>query len=68
VGWLFGAWLAELMTDAFASDLYSIPLVLKPATFSTASLVVIAASVLAVLVVRRRLNRLDLVAVMKTRE
>jgi len=42
--------------------------VLKPAGFALASLVVLAAALLSALVVRRRLDRLDLVQVMKTRE
>jgi len=68
LGWLFGYAIAWSMTKGFTSDLYSIPLVLTPATFATASLVVLAASLGTVLIVRRRLDRLDLVAVMKTRE
>jgi putative ABC transport system permease protein len=68
LGWLFGYAIAWSMTKGFTSDLYSIPLVLTPATFATASLVVLAACLATVLIVRRRLDRLDLVAVMKTRE
>ena len=56
------------MTSAFTSDLYAIPLVLKPATFAFASLVVLGAAFASVMIVRRRLDRLDLVSVMKTRE
>jgi putative ABC transport system permease protein len=67
-GWLIGAWIAHLMTNSFTSDLYAIPLVLKPATFSIASLVVLTAAFVSVMIVRRRLDRLDLVSVMKTRE
>jgi len=67
-GWLIGMWIARLMTNAFTSDLYAIPLVLKPATFSVASLVVLTAAFVSVMIVRRRLDRLDLVSVMKTRE
>ncbi|MBD3665421.1 ABC transporter permease [Sulfitobacter aestuariivivens] len=67
-GWLIGAWIAQLMTNAFSSDLYAIPLVLKPATFTVASLVVLTAAFVSVMIVRRRLDGLDLVAVMKTRE
>jgi putative ABC transport system permease protein len=67
-GWLIGAGIAQLMTNAFTSDLYAIPLVLKPATFTLASLVVLGAALASVLIVRRRLDRLDLVSVMKTRE
>ncbi|MGB7242016.1 MAG: FtsX-like permease family protein, partial [Sulfitobacter sp.] len=67
-GWLIGAGIAQMMTNAFTSDLYSIPLVLKPATFTLASLVVLSAAFASVMIVRRRLDRLDLVSVMKTRE
>jgi putative ABC transport system permease protein len=68
VGWLLGAGIAGLLAETSANDLYSIPLVLKPAGFATASLVVLGAALISVLVVRRRLDRLDLVQVMKTRE
>lgn len=68
IGWLIGAWIAKAMTDGFTSDLYSIPLVLKAASFSTASLIVLGAALASVMIVRRRLDRLDLVSVMKTRE
>lgn len=68
LGWAFGRLFAGAMVEAFSSDLYSLPLVLKPATFTSASLVVLAAALASVLVVRRRLDRLNLVAVMKTRE
>ena len=68
VGWFLGAWIAQMMTKGFSSDLYSVPLVLKPASFSTASLVVLIAAFVSVMVVRRRLDRLNLVSVMKTRE
>ena len=68
IGWLIGAWIAHLMTNAFTSDLYAIPLVLKPSTFTIASLVVLAAALVSVMFVHRRLDGLDLVAVMKTRE
>lgn len=67
-GWLIGAWIAQMMTNAFTSDLYAIPLVLKPATFAIASLIVLSAAFGSVMIVRRRLDRLDLVSVMKTRE
>ncbi|MDU8943744.1 ABC transporter permease [Ovoidimarina sediminis] len=68
VGWFLGWGIARLMSEAFTSDLYAIPLIVKPATFSSASLVVLAAAFVSVLIVRRRLDRLNLVSVMKTRE
>ena len=68
LGWLIGAQIASLMANAFSSDLYSIPLVLHPSMFAKASFVVLVASLASVLIVRRRLDRQDLVAAMKTRE
>ena len=68
LGWLLGRVLTGLMVRSFSSDLYALPLVLEPATFSLASLVVLGTALASVLLVRRRLDRLDLVAVMKTRE
>ncbi len=68
LGWALGRLLTGAMVSAFSSDLYALPLILKPPTFTTASLVVLAAAFASVMLVRRRLDRLDLVAVMKTRE
>jgi putative ABC transport system permease protein len=68
MGWLIGAWIAQAMTEAFTSDLYAIPLVLEPDTFALGSLVVLVATFASVMIVRHRLDGLDLVAVMKTRE
>lgn len=68
LGWAIGSSLAALMTRGFESDLYSIPLVLSRATFAWSSLVVLAAVAAAALLVRRRLDKLDLIEVMKTRE
>jgi putative ABC transport system permease protein len=68
LGWAMGAGLAVAMTAGFESDLYAIPLVLERAAFARASLVVLATSLGAALIVRRRIDRMDLVAVMKTRE
>jgi putative ABC transport system permease protein len=68
VGWALGAWIAHALTLSFTSDLYAIPLVLEPSNFAWASLVVLGASLASVLIVRRRIDSMDLVAVMKTRE
>jgi putative ABC transport system permease protein len=57
-----------LLVQGFVSDLYRIPLVLPAAGFAIAGLVVLAATALSGLLVRRRLDHLDLVAVLKIRE
>lgn len=68
LGWAIGYWISASMSAGFSSDLYTIPLVLPQANFTKASLVVLCAAFVSVLVVRRRVNRLNLVSVMKTRE
>jgi putative ABC transport system permease protein len=68
LGWAIGGWIAWAMTTGFDSDLYRIPLVLTPSNFATASLVTLGAVAAAALLVRRRLDRADLIAVLKTRE
>jgi len=67
-GFLLGAWGAYAMVGSLESDMYQIPVVLQPATFATAAVIVLVAAVVSALAVVRRLNRLDLVGVLKTRE
>ncbi|MGE0699719.1 MAG: ABC transporter permease [Hyphomicrobiaceae bacterium] len=68
LGWLIGTWLAWITVQSFSSDLYSTPFVIETATYAKASLVTIVSAVASAAVVRRRIERLDLVAVLKTRE
>ncbi len=67
-GWLAGYLLAAAMITGLDTENYRIPLVISRNTYGFASLVVIAATFLSGLVVQRRINQLDLVAVLKTRE
>ncbi len=67
-GFALGYGMTALLVQGLATDLYRIPLVLEPAGFAVAGLVVLAATVGAGLLVLRRLDRLDLVAVLKTME
>ncbi len=67
-GLFIGRLLCGYIAAMVESDLYRIPLILEPDTYAFAAAVVLAASALSALVVRRRLDRLDLVAVLKTRE
>lgn len=68
LGCLAGAGLGWLMTSAMDSELYRIPLVINSATNATSVLVTLCATALSATVVRRRLDHLDLIAVLKTRE
>jgi putative ABC transport system permease protein len=56
------------MVAAFSSDLYRVPFVMGREVYASASMIVLTATVLSALVIRRRINRLDLIAVLKTRE
>jgi putative ABC transport system permease protein len=68
LGWLLGYGIAFGMVKGFSSELFSMPFVLTPAVYAQASLVVAAAALFSGLVVRRRIDRLDMIAVLKTRE
>lgn len=68
LGWALGHAMAVAMVEGQATELLRIPLVIGRATYASASLVVLAASALSALIVRRRIDRLDLVEVLKTRE
>lgn len=68
LGWLIGYLMAALMILGLDTENYRIPLVVSRSTFAFASLVVIAATFFSGLVVQRRISKLDLVSVLKTRE
>jgi putative ABC transport system permease protein len=68
IGCLAGAGLAWIMNSAFETELFRVPFVVVPSTYAKAVLIVVAASVVSAALVRRRLDRLDLIAVLKTRE
>jgi putative ABC transport system permease protein len=64
IGYALSAWLAT----ALSSELFRFPVVLAPATYAFAIVVFASASAVSALVVRRRLDQLDLVDVLKARE
>jgi len=68
VGLLLGAALSRWMMEQFETELFSFPFILDVPTYARAALFVIAAVVAAALWVRRDVDRLDLVAVLKSRE
>ncbi len=68
VGGLLGYGIAASITRALDSEVYRFPLVVSRAAVAWAFLTVIAATVVSALIVRRRLDTLDLVAVLKIRE
>lgn len=68
LGWLLGYGFAWMVITGTESDLFRLPLVVNPATFARASLVVVVAGVISALIARRRIDKFDLVSVLKTRE
>jgi putative ABC transport system permease protein len=68
LGWLLGYLFAWSVTAGFANDLFRVPLVVNPSTFAKASAIVLGAALVSALIVRRRVDRLDLIRVLKTRE
>jgi putative ABC transport system permease protein len=68
VGGLLGYEMAAAITRMLDSEVYRFPLVMSQATFAWAFLTIIAAATISALAVRRGLDRLDLVAVLKIRE
>ncbi len=68
----FGLWgglqLGTYMTSNMQNDLFRIPAVISPWSYSFATLVVLIAAVVSGLIVRRKLDQMDLVEVLKTRE
>jgi putative ABC transport system permease protein len=67
-GWAMGYGLAWVMQTRLAGELMRVRLVVEDSTYILASTIVIVAAVFSALVVRERVNRLDLVAVLKTRD
>ena len=67
-GWAIGYGLAWIMKTNLAGELMRVRLVVEPATYVFASAIVVVAAVFSAVVARRRVNDLDLVAVLKTRD
>ncbi len=68
LGAVIGYVLGRSIMLGFNNEVYRLTFVVAPATIAWSFLVVMAAAFVSGLVVRRRLDRLDLVAVLKTRE
>lgn len=68
LGFALGLSLCGLIVWRFRTELFRLPFVLSGPTLVGSAAVVVAAALLSALAVRRRLDRLDLIAVLKTRE
>ena len=63
-----GAALTAFIARAFENEHQRFPIVVEASTYAGAIAVVLVAAAAAGLLMRRRLDRMDLVAVLKTRE
>jgi putative ABC transport system permease protein len=63
-GWALSLWIAHL----FDSEVYRIPLVISGRTYAISFFVIAIAALFTAAVVQRRIGKLDLVEVLKTRE
>jgi putative ABC transport system permease protein len=68
VGLGLGYVLAATVVTAFETEMYRFPVIVSPRTYLFAGAVTLVASAISGLIVRRRLDRLNLVEVLKTRE
>jgi putative ABC transport system permease protein len=68
IGMFMGWGLVHTVAELLKSDQFLFPVVIWPRTYAWAALCVLAAGTASALVVRRRIDRLDMVAALKTRD
>ncbi|HEU4786736.1 MAG TPA: FtsX-like permease family protein, partial [Gemmatimonadaceae bacterium] len=68
LGTAIGYILGELILSGFNNEMYRLSFVVSPATIAWSFLTIIGAAFISALVVRRKIDHLDLVAVLKIRE
>lgn len=68
LGWALGYGLSLLLTRAMQSDAYSLPFIVNMPSYLISAVIVIAAAAASAMLVQRRINHLDLIEVLKTRE
>jgi putative ABC transport system permease protein len=68
VGVVLGMTMSRWLMSQFETDLFTFPYVTNTAIYGKSALFIIAAVVVATLVVRRGVDRLDMVGVLKSRD
>ncbi|MEM9185068.1 MAG: FtsX-like permease family protein [Planctomycetota bacterium] len=68
LGMIMGYWFAAALVYFMDQEVFRFPLVIRRQTYGLACTVVIAASAVSALLVRRSLDKLDLIAVLKSRD
>jgi putative ABC transport system permease protein len=67
-GFLIGTWLSYQWAAQAPAELFKIPVVISSSTFALSATVVLIAALLSALIVRQKLNHLDLISALKTKE
>lgn len=68
LGFLIGQGMSAYLAKAIESDLFRVPVLIDSATYSLAAAAVVVSACLSGLIVRHRLDHLDLVGVLKAKE
>ncbi|MCP5535165.1 MAG: FtsX-like permease family protein [Akkermansiaceae bacterium] len=68
VGLFIGYGLCLLMAKAMETELYRMPFVIHPSTYGFSAIVILCASAVSGLIVRRKIDQLDMVTALKTSE
>ena len=68
LGWGLGWLLAVAVSQGLQSDLFRVPVVIDRGTYAGATALFLAVAAVSALAARRRIDALDLIAVLKTRE
>jgi putative ABC transport system permease protein len=68
LGLLLGKSFVQLLISAKSSESFNVPPVIEPSTYAISALVILGAALATVFLVRRKIDKLDLVTVLKTRD
>lgn len=68
VGLAIGKWMVDAMMSTVDPETYRMPIVISVRTYAFATAVAIASALVSALLVRRKIDRLDLIGVLKTRD
>lgn len=68
LGLLFGYWLSAFVVYAMQTEVVRLPLVIASSTYAFAAVTLTSATIVSSLGIRRKLDRLDLVSVLKARD
>lgn len=68
LGIVLSGWVVRLLLSARSTESFAIPPVIAPTTYAIAALAVLATSLASTWVIRKRINHLDLIGVLKARE